>query len=90
MAPANLERVSEWKSVTAAVLYLATFLATAFGLYALTRGASFIESFAIAYPIALVACGLLFLCSAVVESIANLAKARTATKRVTLQSLVHR
>jgi hypothetical protein len=91
MSAMSLERVSDWKAVLAAMLYLATSLAVIYGGYALVRGGSFVEAFGVAYPIALAACVLLFACSVTFEALKTaLKKTHDRAKRVDVHSLVHR
>jgi hypothetical protein len=90
MITTSSEGVPDWKAVLAAMVYLATFLALSYGVYAFARGASFLGSFAMAYPRAFAACVLLFVCSAAFEALtASVTKLRTDRKRVTAQ-YVHR
>ena len=89
MIPTSFQRVSNWMSVLAAMLYLATFLSGSYGLYALTQGASFLQSFLFAFPPAFTACAFLFLFSAAFEALYDvLTKAADRSKRVT-QTYVH-
>jgi hypothetical protein len=91
MSAMSLERVSDWKAVLAAMLYLATSLAGIYGGYALVRGGSFVAAFGAAYPITLAACVLLFVCAAAFEILRTaLRKTHDRAKRVDVHSLVHR
>lgn len=63
MAATVIERVSNFKAVLAAMVYLATFLAMSYGIYSLARGGSFLDSFALAFPRAFAGCALLFACA---------------------------
>jgi hypothetical protein len=91
MATTSVHKVSEWKAVLAATLYLATFLALGYGLYAVARGASFLESFALAYPHAFAACLLFFACSTAFEILkTTLKKSPAEAKRVTVHSYIPR
>lgn len=56
----SLAKALDLKAVLAAMAYLATFLAISYGLYASTQGGAFLEAIALAYPIAFIACALLF------------------------------
>ena len=69
MVATSRERISNLAGVLAAMLYLATFLSGSYGVYALTQGASFFESFTFAFPPAFTACVLLFLFSAAFEAV---------------------
>ena len=90
MSTMSLARVSNWKAVAAAMLYLATSLAVIYGGFALVRGASFFESLVVAYPFALAACGVLFICSAAFETLQTaFEKGRGHAKRPVIHSYVH-
>jgi TRAP-type C4-dicarboxylate transport system permease small subunit len=91
MMTTSRERVSNWASILAALLYLATFLAFAYALYGLSKGGSFIESFASAYPRTFVAGIVLFAGSLIIGSlVAALKKLRGHDGRIALHSFGHR
>jgi hypothetical protein len=90
MVAACLEKVANWKAVLAAMLYFATFLSAVYGCYAFIRGAAFIESFAVAYPLAFSVCGLLFAGSVAVERLkSSIRKSRRARNTLPVHSYVH-
>jgi hypothetical protein len=91
MIPTSADRVLNWLGVLAAMVYLATFLSLSYALYAATRGASFIDSAVLAYPRALAACVLLFICCVSIEAVkAAHKKVRGEDKAVAVHSFVHR
>jgi len=67
MIGTSVDKVASWQSVLAAMIYLATFLAAGYGVYAFATGAAFFESIAIAYPLAFAASVVLFASCAAVE-----------------------
>lgn len=88
---ASLARAFDWKAVLAAMVYLATFLAITYGLYSVARGGSFIDSLALAFPVAFAACFLFFASASAYEALnASLRKTRDEAKRLTIPSYIHR
>jgi len=91
MTTTSRDRVLNWASILAALLYLATFLAMAYALYGLSEGSSFIESFVSAYPRTFVAGILLFAGCLIIGSLAAaLKKLRGHDGRIALHSFGHR
>jgi hypothetical protein len=68
MVATSREDVSSWIAIVAAMVYLATFLALCFGIYSLAVEKSFLDAFVFAYPRAMGACALLFVCSIAIEA----------------------
>ena len=50
MVATSRKEASNWPAVIAAMMYLALFFATGYGLYALARDGSFLDAFVTAFP----------------------------------------
>jgi hypothetical protein len=84
MVASTREDVSGRKAIVAAMLYLATFIAICCSVYSLVGNGSFVESFVFAYPRALGACALVFVCYVTLKACqAVVNRIRSEAKRLT-------
>jgi hypothetical protein len=74
MIETAVEKVSQWRAVLAALLYLATLPTVAYGIYAVAQGGRFLESVATAYPWAVGASAALFICLVSIEAFVAMLK----------------